>query len=143
MSKVFIFDPDSNTLASIKDVLEWEGHEVRGCSNATCALKCIMGWIQEDGKGPDIILVEYFAPEGDPPNRGGGWLSLELKRPGPAAQIPLVIMCAKGKARSVAVLTKVFRERYGAVAYLSKPFNLGTIRDAVNGLLWAHSSFHS
>ncbi|MFA6272010.1 MAG: hypothetical protein WC693_02780 [Patescibacteria group bacterium] len=143
MSKVFIFDPDNNTLGSIKDVLEWEGHDVRGSSDANCALKRIMAWIEEDGKGPDIILVEYFASEDDPLYRGGGWLSLELRRPDLATHALLVIMCAKGKAKSVTVLAKVFRERYGAAAYLSKPFNLGMVRDAVNGLLWAHTSSRS
>jgi CheY-like chemotaxis protein len=143
MSKVFIFDPDSNTQESIREVLEVEGHEVRGSNDATIALKRITAWIEEDGKGPDIILVEFFASDDDPQYRGGGWLAHELKRCGLTQFTPLVIMCAKGRSKSVAVLDKVFRERYGAAAFLPKPFNLGTVRDAINGLLWAHTSSRS
>lgn len=143
MGKVFIFDHDSDMRHFITQVLECEGHDVRSSFDATTALKCITGWIEEDGKGPDIILVEYFAPEDNPQYRGGGWLAHELKRCGLTVHTPLVIMCAIGSQKSVAVLSKMFQERYGAAAYLPKPFNLGTVRDAVNGILWAHSSSRS
>jgi CheY-like chemotaxis protein len=139
MSKVFIFDHNVDTQRSINGVLEEEGHEVRGSSDASIALKRIMAWVEQDGKGPDIILVEYFAPEGDPQYRGGEWLVEELKRSDFTRFIPIVIMCEVGRHKSVTELSEHFRRHYDAVAFLSKPFDLAKVRDAVNGILWAHS----
>ncbi|MFA6391907.1 MAG: response regulator [Patescibacteria group bacterium] len=143
MSKVFVFDHNGETQAFIVEVLECEGHDVRSSSDATLALKSVTAWIEEDGKGPDIILAEYFAPEDNPQFRGGGWLAHELKRCGLTVHTPLVIMCQNGSQKSAAALSKAFQERFGAVAYLPKPFTLITVRDAINGILWAHTSSSS
>lgn len=143
MSKVFVFDHNISTQGCVKEVLEYEGHEVQGSSDATIALKRIMAWVEKDGTGPDIILLEYFAPEDDPQYRGGGWLAEELKRSDLTRFIPLVIMCEIGPHKSVTELSQHFRSHYGAVAYLSKPFDLENVKNVINGLLWAHSSRNS
>ena len=140
MSKVFIFDPTCDTQESIIEVLELEGHEVYGSSDATIAFKRIMAWIEKDGKGPDIILVEYFPSRKDPQHRGGDWLASELKRCSLTDNIPLIIMCDRGSRKSTSELHRYFREHHEAVAYLAKPFTLKMLKGAINGLLWVYKA---
>ena len=101
---ILVVDDDLSILATIREVLELEGHAVEVARNGAEALDSISrSW-------PSLVLLDMRMPVLD------GWgFAQQLRARG--VTIPVVVMTAAHNARAWA-------EEIGADAYLAKPFDL-------------------
>ncbi|MET0218933.1 MAG: response regulator [Burkholderiales bacterium] len=115
MARILVIDDETPIRANLSRMLAMEGHEVVTAEDGLAGLDCIR--LQR----PDLIFCDLVMPVLD----GHGVLAQLLARTDTAA-IPFIFLSASADRSE--------REeglRRGATDYLTKPFNLGEIRDAI------------
>lgn len=105
-NKIFICDDDEAILELNKIILEDKGYEVI----ASLSSKNIVERIQD--AQPNLVILDLWMPE-----LSGDEIALMLKSNPVTAKIPVVISSASSESEVIA-------EQIGAVACLSKPFNI-------------------
>ena len=113
-SPILVVDDDPSILATVTEILEFEGYPVRTATNGAEALRFI------EQEQPSLVLLDMRMPVLD------GWgLARRLVEQG--VQLPIVVMTAAQDARRWA-------EEIGAAGYVPKPFELPDLLDTVERL---------
>lgn len=115
MARILVIEDETPIRANLSRMLEMEGHEVMTAQDGQIGLACLQA------QRPDLILCDLVMPVLD----GYGVLAEVLAR-AETATIPFIFLSASADQAE--------REeglRRGATDYLTKPFNLGEIRDTV------------
>src|SRR5688500_18124540 len=108
---VLVVDDDPSLLATVDEIRTDEGIEVKTATNGEGALRIL------DHVEPWVVLLDMRMPVMD------GWaFARELRARG--SEIPILVMTAAQDARRWAA-------EISADGYLSKPFDLGDLLDAV------------
>jgi CheY-like chemotaxis protein len=106
--RVLVVDDDPGIRAFLIGALEDEGYEVRPAADGREALAILRApWL------PDAIVLDLYMPEMD----GWAFRTAQLALPGPAAQVPVLVISA---SRNIGPRTADLR----AAAVLEKPFEL-------------------
>jgi len=118
MAKILIIDDEADIRATLREVLEDEGHEVQLASNATEARSYY------NHSSPDITLLDIWMPDTD-----GITLLREWSSQG-SLNCPVVIMSGHGT-----IDTAIEATRLGAIDYLEKPLSLAKLLQVVQKAL--------
>jgi CheY-like chemotaxis protein len=113
--EVLLVEDDLSIRDMLHDLLEDEGYRVRSAGNGRDALACLRA------SGPTrLILLDLMMPVMD------GWAFREAQRRDPAlSHIPVIVLSADDALAEKAL-------RMSAAAWLSKPFELGVLLDAIH-----------
>ena len=132
-SLLFIEDDDSIRLA-LRLALEDEGYEVRPAADGREALDILQGApsapVGQAGSAaqapwlPDAIVLDLYMPEMD----GWAFRAAQLALPGPAAQVPVLVISA---SRNIGPRTTDLR----AAAVLEKPFELDDLLERLSRII--------
>ena len=115
--RVLVVDDDAEMRTLLRRTLEFDGHEVSELDRGTLVVETLRG-------APfDLMILDK-----EMPGMTGMDLLPILRREFP--QLPVVLITAFG-GRQVATTAL----RLGATRYLEKPFRLGQLRDAIDGLI--------
>jgi CheY-like chemotaxis protein len=114
---VLVVDDDPDILEALAEILEVEGFESRRARNGKEALDKL------GPRTPDLILLDLMMPVMD------GWEFAQKLRAIPSFNAPPIIVLSAD--RNVAAKAK----ELGAVAYLSKPFELEELLQLVRQTL--------
>ena len=112
MSRVLIVEDDAVARDLLAEVLRRDGHEVRACDDADRALQLVA-----DAR-PDLVLTDVRLGA----TTDGIALLRELKQLDPTIEV--VVMTAFGSLPNA-----IDAVRHGAYDYLSKPFDMRTVRE--------------
>lgn len=115
--RVLLIDDESSILAVLATLFDDEGYTVCSATNGQEALELLRGW------RPDLILLDLMMPRMD-----GATFRAEQRRLDAAADVPLILLSAAGKAQTS-------REQFGAAAVIMKPFELEAVLDVVDQVL--------
>ena len=111
---ILVVDDDPSILATVSEILEFEGYPVSTASNGAEALA------QIERRQPSLILLDMRMPVMD------GWgFARRLAEQG--VRLPIVVMTAAQDARRWA-------EEIGAAGFVPKPFDLPDLLDTVERL---------
>lgn len=121
MATILIIDDEADIRATLREVLEDEGHDVLIAANAAEARN---HWTES---APEMTLLDIWMPDTD-----GITLLREWSAQG-ALACPVVIMSGHGT-----IDTAMEATRLGAIDYLEKPLSLAKLLQVVNKAL-AHS----
>ena len=115
--RVLVVDDDPGIRGFLIGALEDEGYEVREAADGRAALNIIQGTeggaATETSWMPNAIVLDLYMPEMD----GWAFRAAQLALPGPAAQIPVLIISA---SRNLGPRTADLH----AAAVMEKPFEL-------------------
>ncbi len=109
---ILVVDDDEATLNLLVDLLDPAGYFVQTCRSSAQALAAI------DHQCPDIVLVDIVMPYTD-----GVELIRQVRQRG-YRDLPIIILTARTLSLDEA-------RAYGAVDYLSKPFDLDCLLSAI------------
>ena len=115
--RVLVVDDDAEMRALLRRTLEFDGHQVTELDRGTHVVETLRG------TPFDLIILDK-----EMPGLTGIDLLPILRREFP--NVPVVLVTAFG-GRQVATSAL----RLGAARYLEKPFRLGQLRDAVDGII--------
>jgi DNA-binding NtrC family response regulator len=115
--KIIIFDDDEDILSICSYVLEEEGWEVSTFTDCNDIVEKVSGII------PDVILMDNWIPDS-----GGIVATQMLKKTDALKNIPVVYFSANSDIQSLA-------KNAGAETYLSKPFDLNELEQAIENVL--------
>ena len=115
--RVLVVDDDAEMRALLRRTLEFDGHEVTELDRGTHVVETLRG------TPFDLIVLDK-----EMPGLTGIDLLPILRREFP--KVPVVLVTAFG-GRQVATSAL----RLGAASYLEKPFRLGQLRDAIDGIV--------
>jgi two-component system chemotaxis response regulator CheY len=111
---ILVVDDDPSILDVVSELLDMEGYQVTTAANGAEALKGL------EETTPALVLLDMRMPVLD------GWgFAREVKARG--LQLPILVMTAAQNARAWA-------EEIGAQGYVSKPFEVPALLDAVERL---------
>jgi len=111
---ILVVDDDASILATIQEILEFEGYPVQTATNGAEALLAV------ERRPPSLVLLDMRMPVLD------GWGFIDgLRERGMA--FPVLVMTA-------AQDTRRWAEDVGAAGYLAKPFELSDLLAAVERL---------
>jgi CheY-like chemotaxis protein len=115
---ILVVDDDPSILATVSEILQFEGYSVRTATNGAEALHSIRE------QQPSLVLLDMRMPVLD------GWgFARELQDLG--VKLPVVVMTAAQDARRWA-------EEIGAAGYVPKPFELPELLDTVERVQGEH-----
>jgi DNA-binding response OmpR family regulator len=106
LSKVFVFDDNTDILELCTIILEDAGYEINTSSTSNDIIGQVSSYM------PDIIFMDNWLPD-----VGGIDATRELKRHDVLKSIPVIYFSANNDVKSLA-------EQAGADGYLSKPFDI-------------------
>ncbi|MCP4756280.1 MAG: hybrid sensor histidine kinase/response regulator [Proteobacteria bacterium] len=106
-ARIFIVDDNTKNLQVLGEILSGKGYKLGFAEDGIRALKAIQTIL------PDLILLDVMMPEMD-----GFETCRQLKALPPTRDIPIIFLTAKTEAEDI---VKGFE--YGAVDYVTKPFN--------------------
>ena len=116
-TRVLVVDDDAEMRALLRRTLEFDGHQVTELDRGTHVVEVLRG-------SPfDLVVLDK-----EMPGLSGIDLLPILRREFP--KVPVVLVTAFG-GRQVATSAL----RLGAASYLEKPFRLGQLRDAIDGII--------
>ncbi len=115
---VLVVDDEADIRDLVRLNLELEGHEVELAGDGAAALAAVA-----DGLRPDLVLLDLMMPRVD------GWEVLRQLKADPdpdVAATPIVLLTAK-----TGELDRIRGGIEGALRYLTKPFNISVLLEAV------------
>jgi DNA-binding NtrC family response regulator len=116
-TRVLVVDDDAEMRALLRRTLEFDGHQVTELDRGTHVVETLRG------AAFDLVILDK-----EMPGLTGFDLLPVLRREFP--QLPVVLVTAFG-GRHIATSAV----RLGASRYLEKPFRLGQLRDAIEGII--------
>ncbi len=119
MKKILVVDDEKTTVELLKTVIESAGYECVSAGSGEEALEKIEAW------GPALVFIDVMLPELD-----GISLCSKLKSNPKTRQIPVVMQTALTDASSI---QSAYQS--GAVDYIPKPFDSGTIQRKISYIL--------
>jgi DNA-binding response OmpR family regulator len=121
--RILLIEDEGNILEAISFILSRAGWEVQGHGNGATAIEAVRR------TGPDLVVLDVMLP-----GRSGLEILRDLRDQPDTADLPVLMLTAKGQARD--------REsglELGANAYLTKPFSNAELLDTVTRLAEAHA----
>lgn len=119
--RILVIEDDPVAQKVVTDYLVAHGYQVHWARNGIEGLQAV------DALAPDLVLCDVLLPR-----KSGFEVCFELKRPGGARAVPVILMSAilasKGDQRYAA-------EGVHADAFLSKPFSMGQMLERIQELL--------
>jgi two-component system OmpR family response regulator len=115
--RILVVEDDEGLRETLAEVMADEGHEVRSAAHGAEALDRLREWV------PDLIVLDVMMPTMDAFEFRG----LQRLLPDAAGARVLVLSAARDIGAAAA--------RLGADAWLTKPFALGDVIEAVERLL--------
>jgi CheY-like chemotaxis protein len=112
-NRVLVVDDDALIRDTIATALSDEGYAVRVAADGRAALDTLDEWL------PDLIVLDLMMPVMD-----GQAFRAAQRTSNTAADIPVIVLSAAHNVQARAA-------SIGAVAVFPKPFDLGTLLDAV------------
>jgi CheY-like chemotaxis protein len=113
-ARVLVIEDEDTIGHVIAETLAEEGYEVRRARNGREALGILEGWL------PQLILLDLMMPVMD----GGIFRAAQQQLEGGVAEVPVIVLSGAREVRTRAA-------ELGAVAALSKPFELDQLVEAV------------
>ncbi len=120
--RVLVIDDEEPIRSALEDMLGDEGHEVRTAADGRQGLQIIAGWV------PDVILLDLSMPV----MGGRAFREAQLALPQALRDVPIIALSGARNAEEQA-------RELGAVAVLSKPFDLNELEEAVDKAMDARS----
>ena len=120
MAKEFILvvEDSPHVAKTISDVVEYMGYEARIATRAREAFEAL----EEDP--PLMVILDWILPDGE------GIDVLRHIRQGPLAELPVVMLTAKGELDA-----RLMGLEAGADDYIPKPFNIGELQARISAIL--------
>ena len=119
LRNVLVIDDEAPIRVNLRRILLLEGYSVTEAPDGAAGIECIRHSV------PDLVICDLMMPG------VGGYGVLEFLRTDPAlAKLPFVMLTASAEQEEAE--TSIAR---GASAYLTKPFSVTALLDAVRGLL--------
>lgn len=123
-TSLLMIEDDLRLAQMVGEYLGQSGMQLAHCPDAASGLARLQG--QDGGTLPELVILDLMLPDMD---------GLEVCRriralPGPVAQMPVLMLTAKGDP-----MDRVIGLEIGADDYLPKPFNLGILIARIGGLL--------
>jgi DNA-binding response OmpR family regulator len=119
--RILIIEDDPAVLRAMSFMLEKEGYEVLTATNG------LEGLTKAKGENPDLLILDVMLPGID-----GFEICHRLRAESQTAQLPILMLSAKGQAADKAMGLQV-----GANEYLTKPVERLVLLDKVKALLAA------
>jgi DNA-binding NtrC family response regulator len=113
MAKVLVVDDEAHVRQLLGLAIRRQGHEVLEADSADAALGVM------ENTPADVVFTDIQMPGQD-----GRWLTIQLRKRYPLTAVVL--------ATSVKDLEASITLRFGVVSYLVKPFDLGSVLNALN-----------
>ena len=118
MPRVLIVEDEESLGGVLSDVLVDAGYEVRWAPNGQEGLRLLEEW------RPEVIVLDLMMPILD----GRGFRAAQRRLPQPLAEVPVIVLSGARVARRTA-------QELGAVATITKPFELEDVPATVAGVL--------
>jgi DNA-binding response OmpR family regulator len=116
--RVLVVEDDLVIGQVVADVLTDEGHEVRWATDGRAALAVLHTW------RPDIIVLDLMMPAMD----GRAFRVAQMRLTEEIGRVPVIVLSGMRAAQAVA-------EEMGAVAAITKPFDLDDVVTTVGRIL--------
>jgi len=116
--RVFVVDDDPAMVEAVLAVLSHDGFEVDGTSDATGALRAVLG------TPPDLLVLDVNMPGLT------GWEVCDILRRQPAtAGVPVLFLTGRGE-----VADRITAMQVGGTDHLTKPFRAEELRERARAL---------
>ncbi|NKX43922.1 response regulator [Roseicyclus persicicus] len=122
--RILLVEDEGNILEAIGFILSRAGWEVQGHGNGATALDAVAR------TGPDLIVLDVMLP-----GRSGLEILRDLRARPETAELPVLMLTAKGQARDRETALEL-----GANAYLTKPFSNADLLATVTRLAEARAA---
>ena len=120
--KVMIVDDEEDIRISVRQILEISGFEVIPAESGTDCLHKLEHTL------PDLVILDIMMPGMN------GWdVAAKIKQNPQWQRIPIVFLTAKGDEMSMGM------GGLASEAYIVKPFDILTLKDSVEKILYKHS----
>ncbi|MFT4150410.1 MAG: response regulator [Paracoccaceae bacterium] len=116
--KVLLVEDEPNIAEAIRFLLLRDGWEVEVTSDGALALDRVRA------AGPDLVILDLMLP-----GRSGLEILAALRADPATAQLPVMMLTAKGQGRD-----RDAAERAGVSRFMTKPFSNAEMREAVRDL---------
>lgn len=116
--RVLLVEDEPNIIEAIRFILSRDGWRVRTHSDGATALAAIAA------DPPDVLVLDVMLP-----GKSGLDILRELRADPEMAELPVLMLTAKGQARD-----RELAERYGVSRFMTKPFANADILQSVNAL---------
>lgn len=122
MARILVVDDSPSETHRLVDALSRHGHQVMTASSGSEGIE------KAEESLPDVILMDVVMP-----GVNGFQATRQLTRTSATSHIPVIIVSSKDQAAD-----RVWGERQGAKAYLTKPFDDRSLVRTVDDVLAAH-----
>lgn len=122
---ILLIDDDPDIHSAVKLILEPEGYQVQ------CALTGPAGMELARKSRPDAILLDVMLTS---PSEGFH-LAYEMRQDESLSGVPIVILSAIGQTMGMDYAKELGTEYLPANAFVEKPFDAATLREAVRSVL--------
>lgn len=119
--RLLLIEDEPNIIQAIGFILSRDGWRVDTHADGATALDEIAR------RGPDVIILDVMLP-----NRSGFDVLQDLRADPALAELPVLMLTARGQKRD-----RELAERYGATAFMTKPFSNAEVLDTVRALATA------
>ncbi|SFE90647.1 response regulator transcription factor [Roseivivax sediminis] len=116
--EILLIEDERNIIEAISFILSRDGWTVRTHSNGTDAAEKVRSL------RPDVVILDVMLP-----GRSGYDILRELRGEPAFADLPILMLTARGQARD-----REMAESAGVSAYMTKPFSNSEMLDAVRAL---------
>jgi two-component system, OmpR family, response regulator len=117
--QVLLIEDEPNIIEAISFLLKHDGWSVTSHSDGADAVDVVRA------SQPDLVILDVMLP-----NRSGYDILQDLRGDDGTANLPILMLTAKGQAKD-----REIAEKHGADIYMTKPFSNREMRDAVRGLV--------
>lgn len=120
---VLLVEDELNIIEAMRFLLSREGWQVDTHSNGADAIQVIREL------GPDLVVLDVMLP-----GRNGFDILEELRSHEQTADLPVLMLTARGQSRD-----REMAEKAGVSRFMTKPFSNAEVLTAVRDLLYVHS----
>ncbi len=119
MARILVVDDSPTETKAFVTMLTGEGHHVLTAASGAAGIRKALS------EQPDLVLMDVVMPEVN-----GFQATRQITRDAATAHIPVVVVSTKSQATD-----RVWAERQGARAYLTKPVDARELLDTIASLL--------
>jgi len=119
--RVLVIEDEPNIIEAICFILSRDGWEVDSHNSGADAMEVILG------KQPDLVILDVMLP-----GRSGYEILQALRAFAPTADLPVLLLTAKGQPRD-----REMAAQHGASRFMTKPFSNREVLDSVREMVGA------
>ncbi|SFQ97635.1 response regulator transcription factor [Poseidonocella sedimentorum] len=116
--RVLLIEDEPNIIEAITYILSRDGWDVLSHSNGEDAVEAVAA------HAPDIVILDVMLP-----GRSGYDILGDLRRGEATAELPIMMLTARGQARD-----REIADELGATRFMSKPFSNAAVLDAIRDM---------